>query len=172
MPTDYVIRNAVVYDGEGGDARSADVAVSGDRIIGVEPQIEAPDAQEIDATGLAVTPGFINVLSHSYGTVLMDGRAMSELVQGVTTQMFGEGFSMGPLTEKMRAEMKPARGGGESDFEVPWTTLSEYLSHVEAKGVSQNVCSLVGATTIRDQRDRPREPTGHPRRDRSDGCAS
>lgn len=149
MPTDLIIRNALVYDGEGGDARPADVAVEGDRITGVAPGIEAGDAQEIDATGLAVTPGFINALSHSYGSVLMDGRAMSELVQGVTTQMFGEGYSMGPLTDEMKAQLKASRSSGEREFEVPWTRLSEYLAHCETKGVAQNVCSLVGATTVR-----------------------
>jgi N-acyl-D-amino-acid deacylase len=106
---------------------------------------------------MAVAPGFINMLSHSYHTMLHDPRSPSELTQGVTTQVFGEGYSMGPLTPRMRERMIANRG--DLEFDVPWATLAEYLAHVEKRGASQNVASYVGATTLRvhavGQDDRP-----------------
>jgi N-acyl-D-amino-acid deacylase len=145
---DVVIRGGAVYDGTGTDAIAADVAIAGDAIahVGVLDERDiAGSGLVVDATGLAVAPGFINVLSHSYLSMIKDPRSMGELVQGVTTQLFGEGFSMGPVNDRTRKLLADELDGGE----VPWTTLREYLLFMERKGVTQNVASLVGATTLR-----------------------
>lgn len=144
---DVVIRGGSVYDGTGADALVTDVAVAGDEIAHVGSVADddvAGAGVVVDATGLAVAPGFINVLSHSYLSMIKDPRSMGELVQGVTTQLFGEGASMGPVTERTRVMF-----GDELGDEIPWTSLREYLLYMETKGVSQNVASLVGATTLR-----------------------
>jgi N-acyl-D-amino-acid deacylase len=144
---DVVIRGGSVYDGTGADAVVTDVAIAGDTIAHVGPLEDdavAGAGLVVDATGLAVAPGFINVLSHSYLSMMQDPRSMGELVQGVTTQLFGEGFSMGPVTDRTRALLEAELGG-----DVPWTTLREYLLYMDKQGVTQNVASLVGATTLR-----------------------
>ena len=145
---DLIVRGGLVLDGRGGDARATDVAVSGDRVavVGDLPPDE-PAATVIDADGLVVCPGFINPLSHSYLSVLEDGTSLGELVQGVTTQIFGEGESMGPVPPAARAELE--RDAAEHDVEVTWTRLSEYLDTVERSGCTQNVASLIGAETMR-----------------------
>jgi N-acyl-D-amino-acid deacylase len=102
----------------------------------------------VDASGLAVAPGFINMLSWSTESLLVDGRSQGEIRQGVTTQIFGEGASMGPLTDAMKARMREAQG--DVTFDITWTTLAEYLRELERRGVSQNVASFIGATTIRE----------------------
>jgi N-acyl-D-amino-acid deacylase len=144
---DLLIQGGAVYDGSGGPPERADVAVVGDRIARIG-SIEGARAETVlDAEGLAVAPGFINMLSHSSLTMLHDGRSLSELVQGVTTQVFGEGFSMGPLDAAARQrlqEQDPAL-----DYRVEWTTLAGYLTYAEKQGISQNVCSFIGATTLR-----------------------
>lgn len=137
---DVLIKNGTVYDGTGGKPRRADVLIRGDKIVAVGDFKNASAKTVIDARGLAVAPGFVNMLSHSYNSLLTDARSLGELRQGVTTQIFGEGSSMGPLTE----EMKKRRGI------TAWTTLAEYLSYAEKKGISQNVASYIGATTIRE----------------------
>ena len=104
-------------------------------------------AAVVDATGKAVCPGFINILSHSYFTILHDPRSLGELTQGVTTEVFGEGTSMGPLTPQMKAELRAI--GRTWTYEVTWTRLSEYLRHVEQRGASQNVASFIGSGTLR-----------------------
>lgn len=147
MAFDLLIKGGTVYDGRGGAPVLADVAIQGDVVALVGDLGDAEAAEVIDAAGFAVAPGFINLLSHSYFTVLHDPRSLGELKQGVTTQLFGEGWSMGPLTDQMQKTLITMRGNLE--FEVTWTRLSEYLSHVEKRGVSQNVASLIGATTIR-----------------------
>lgn len=149
---DLIVRGATVYDGGGGEGYAADVAVSGDRIAIVAPPggarlAGARAAVAIDATGLALAPGFINMLSHSYITMLHDGRSLGELKQGVTTQIFGEGTSMGPLTDQDRRRLQaldPAL-----DYRVEWRSLAEYLHYAEQHGISQNVASYIGATTLR-----------------------
>jgi N-acyl-D-amino-acid deacylase len=144
---DTVIRGGAVYDGTGADAIVADVAIAGDTIAHVGPLDESDitgAGNVIDASGLAVAPGFINVLSHSYLSMIKDPRSMGELVQGVTTQLFGEGFSMGPVNDRTRKLL-----AGELDGDIPWTSLREYLLFMEKHGVTQNVASLVGATTMR-----------------------
>jgi N-acyl-D-amino-acid deacylase len=137
---DVLIAGGDVYDGNGGGPLRADVGVLGDRVAVVGPNLAPEAAAVIDATGKAVCPGFINILSHSYFTILHDPRSLGELTQGVTTEVFGEGTSMGPLTPRMKAEL---RGRGSLDYEVSWTRLSEYLRHVERHGASQNVASFI-----------------------------
>lgn len=147
MSFDAIIKGGTVYDGTGSPGVVADVAIAGDTIaqIGNLDDTDVAEAgQVIDATGMAVAPGFINMLSHSYMSILSDPRSMSELVQGVTTQFMGEGWSMGPVVEGAKSQMAAAFGG-----EMPWQTLREYLVYAEKKGVSQNICSLIGATTLR-----------------------
>jgi N-acyl-D-amino-acid deacylase len=143
---DVLIAGGDVYDGTGGEPRRADFAVLGDRVAVVGPNLAPEAAAVIDATGKAVCPGFINILSHSHFSILHDPRSLGELTQGVTTEVFGEGTSMGPLTPQMKAGL---RGRGGLDYEVTWTRLSEYLRHVEQRGASQNVASFIGSGTLR-----------------------
>jgi N-acyl-D-amino-acid deacylase len=145
---DVVIRGGTVYDGTGSPGRRADVGIRGDRIAVVGDLAGAAGTTTVDATGLAVTPGFINMLSWSTESLLVDGRSQGEVRQGVTTQIFGEGSSMGPLNEEMKKRAYEQMG--DLKYEITWTTLSEYLRELERRGVSQNVASFVGATTIRE----------------------
>ncbi len=144
---DAIIRGGTVYDGTGAAGVAGDVAILGDRIAAVGDLGRAKAATEIDASGKAVAPGFINVLSWATETLIEDGRGESDLLQGVTLEVFGEGWSMGPLTEPMRAES--IKRQGDIKFDIPWTTLGDYLEHLEKRGVSPNVASFVGATTVR-----------------------
>ena len=144
---DLLIRNGLVYDGTGAAPVRASVAVDGDRIAAVGALETARGRTEIDAGGLAVTPGFINVLSWADRSLLVDGRSQSGIRQGVTLEIFGEGWSMGPLNQEMRARL--ADGQGDLKFDVAWTSLGEYLDHLARRGVSPNVASFVGATTVR-----------------------
>ena len=147
-PLDHLIKGGLLYDGSGGKPRRADVGIRGDRIVAIG-KLDAKNADHvIDATGLAVAPGFINMLSWSTESLLQDGRSQSEVRQGVTTQIMGEGWSMGPLTEAMKERM--LREQGDIKFEIKWNTLAEYLRHLEERGVSQNVASFLGATTVRE----------------------
>jgi N-acyl-D-amino-acid deacylase len=143
---DVLIAGGEVHDGTGGEPVRADVGVLGDRVAVVGRDLAAEAGAVINATGKAVCPGFINILSHSYISILHDPRSLGELTQGVTTEVFGEGTSMGPLTPRMKAEL-----GGRAglDYEVTWTRLSEYLCHVERRGASQNVASFIGSGTLR-----------------------
>ena len=145
---DLIVRGGRVLDGRGSDARTADVAVSGDRVALVgDLAADEPAVTVLDADGLVICPGFINPLSHSYFSVLEDGTSLGELVQGVTTQIFGEGESMGPVPPGGRAALE--REAATYGVEVTWTRLSEYLDTVERAGCTQNVASLVGAETMR-----------------------
>jgi len=157
---DVVIRGGTVYDGSGGTPATVDVALHGDTVAGIGDLSGARGTLEIDATGLAVTPGFINMLSWSTESLLEDGRSQSEIRQGVTLEVFGEGMSMGPLNEAMKEEMVAQQG--DIRFEIAWTTLDEYLEHLVTRGVSPNVASFVGATTVRVHQlgyaDRPPTP--------------
>jgi N-acyl-D-amino-acid deacylase len=145
---DVLVRGGTVYDGTGVPGRRADVGVRGDRVAGVGDLASAQGTVVLDATGLAVAPGFINMLSWSTESLLADGRSQGEIRQGVTTQIFGEGSSMGPLNDAMKKRLIETMG--DVKYEITWTTLSEYLRELERKGVSQNVASFVGATTIRE----------------------
>ena len=144
---DLLVRGGTVYDGTGAPGRVADVAVRRDRIAAVGDLAGTTARRVVDAHGLAVTPGFINTLSWATESLLVDGRAESDLRQGVTLEVFGEGWSMGPLTEAMRAER--LRRQGDLRYDIPWTTLGDYLDHLEARGIAPNVASFVGATTVR-----------------------
>jgi N-acyl-D-amino-acid deacylase len=144
---DVVIRNGTVYDGTGAAGRQVDIGLRGDRIAGIG-QLSGTGAATIDARGLAVAPGFINMLSWSTESLLVDGRSQGEIRQGVTTQIFGEGSSMGPLTDAMKKRMVEQMG--DIKYEITWTSLSEYLTELQRRGVSQNVASFIGATTIRE----------------------
>ncbi|HSM59818.1 MAG TPA: D-aminoacylase [Longimicrobiales bacterium] len=144
---DLVLRGGTLYDGSGGPGRVGDVAVDGDSIVAAGDIGTLTGTTEIDVTGLAVAPGFVNMLSWATESLLVDGTAQSDVRQGVTLEVFGEGESMGPLTDTMRADM--IRFQGDLEYEVPWTTLGEYLEHLEARGISVNVASFIGATTVR-----------------------
>jgi len=144
---DVVIRGGTVYDGTGTEGRRADVGIKGDRIETIGDLSKATAGKTVDAAGLAVAPGFINMLSWSTDSLIVDGKSQSELRQGVTTQIFGEGFSMGPLNDKLKAFMKSQQT--DFKYDIPWNTLAEYLAYLEKRGISQNVASYVGATTLR-----------------------
>lgn len=143
-----VLRGGTVYDGTGAPGRVVDVALRGDRVEAVGTVAALPGDVVVDVTGLAVAPGFVNMLSWSTESLLVDGRSQGEIRQGVTTQVFGEGSSMGPLTPAMKRQMKDDQG--DLKYDIPWTTLAEYLQHLEKKGVAQNVASYIGAATIRE----------------------
>jgi N-acyl-D-aspartate/D-glutamate deacylase len=144
---DVVIRGGTVYDGTGAAGRVTDVAIDGDRVTVVGNLRDERGRQEIDAHGLAVAPGFINMLSWATETLIEDGRAMSDITQGVTLEVMGEGESMGPLTDTMRKEAIAQEG--DIKYEIPWTTLGDYLDYLVRRGISPNVASFVGATTVR-----------------------
>jgi len=156
---DVLISGGEVHDGSGADPVRADVAIAADRVMQIRPRDEHATSRTgadgsppgaavvIDATGKVVCPGFINILSHSPLSILHDPRSLGELTQGVTTEVFGEGSSMGPLTPRMRAELQDSKDG--LSYEVSWTRLSEYLRHVETRGSSQNVASFIGGGTLR-----------------------
>jgi N-acyl-D-amino-acid deacylase len=144
---DVILRGGTIYDGSGAEPLVGDVVIQGDRVVAVGDASGWRAPAEIDASGMAVAPGFINMLSWATETLLEDPRGLSDIKQGVTLEVFGEGWSMGPLNEAMRAEVIEQQG--DIKFEVPWTTLGEYLEHLEVRGVSPNVASFVGATTVR-----------------------
>jgi len=145
---DIIIRGGTVYDGTGAPGRRADVGIQGDRIVAVGDLASLQAPAIIDASGLAVAPGFINMLSWSTESLLIDGRSQGEIREGVTTQIFGEGSSMGPLTPEMKR--RAIEQMGDLKYSITWTSLSEYLKQLEERGVSQNVASFIGATTIRE----------------------
>jgi N-acyl-D-amino-acid deacylase len=144
---DVLIKGGMVYDGTGQTPRRADVGIRGDRIVAIGDLQRASAKSVIDATGLAVTPGFINMLSHSEVSLIADGHSMGELKQGVTTQIFGES-SMGPLTDEMKKRRVDQQG--DIKYDIAWTTLAEYLAYLEKRGVSQNFASFIGAATVRE----------------------
>jgi N-acyl-D-amino-acid deacylase len=144
---DVVLRGGTIYDGSGAEGVVGDLALRGDTIVAVGDVGTLSGATEIDVRGLAVAPGFINMLSWATESLLEDGTAQSDIRQGVTLEVFGEGESMGPLNETMKADM--LRFQGDIRFEIAWTTLGDYLEHLEGRGVAVNVASFVGATTVR-----------------------
>jgi N-acyl-D-amino-acid deacylase len=144
---DLVLRGGTVYDGRGGAPFVGDVAFRGDRIAAVGDLSGARARREIDVSGLAVAPGFINMLSWATESLIVDGRGVSDLLQGVTLEVFGEGWSMGPLNEALQEETR--RRQGDIRYDVTWKSLGEYLDFLVERGVSPNVASFVGATTVR-----------------------
>ena len=145
---DVLIKGGTVYDGTGEQGRAADVVIRGDRIAGVGDFKEASAKTVVDAHGLAVAPGFINMLSWSTESLIIDGRSQSEIRQGITTEIMGEGESMGPLNEQMKKRMLEQQT--DFKYDISWNTLAEYLQYLQKRGVSCNVASFVGATTIRE----------------------
>jgi N-acyl-D-amino-acid deacylase len=147
---DLILRGGTIYDGSGGKPYVGDVAVDGDRIAAVAPGGTLGGARgkkEVDARGLAVSPGFVNMLSWATESLLVDGRAQSDIRQGVTLEVMGEGGSMGPLNDAMKKETVEQQG--DEKYPVTWTTLGEYLDQLAAHGIAPNVASFVGATTVR-----------------------
>lgn len=144
---DTIIRNGVIYDGSGAAPIRGDLAIVGDRIVAVGELKAWRSEQDVDADGLAVAPGFINILSWANDSLLVDGRGLSDLMQGVTLEVFGEGWSMGPLNPAMKQEMKAQ--GFANGTKISWTRLDEYLEGLVQRGVSVNVASFVGAATVR-----------------------
>lgn len=145
---DVIIKGGLVYDGSGQAPRKGDIGIKGDRIVQVGELANAAAKHVIQAKDLAVAPGFINMLSWSCESLLADGRGQSEIRQGVTTQIMGEGNSWGPVTDAIRKRMK--REQTDIKYDIDWTSLSDYLQFLERKGVSQNVASYLGATTVRE----------------------
>src|SRR5688500_3160479 len=145
---DVIIRGGTVYDGTGTPGRRADVGIRGDRIAAVGDLASSQAARVVDAAGMAVAPGFINMLSWATESLLVDGRSQGDIRQGVTLEIFGEGSSMGPMNEAMKKRAYEQMG--DIKYEITWTTLAEYLRELEKRGVSTNVASYVGATTIRE----------------------
>ena len=143
---DLLISNGMIYDGSGSKPYAADVAIRGDRITAIGPGLEGA-RQTIDATGLAVAPGFINMLSWATETLIEDGFSQSDIRQGVTLEVMGEGWSMGPLNEAMKEDALELMA--DITYDIEWTTLGEYMRYLEDRGISNNVASFVGATTIR-----------------------
>jgi N-acyl-D-amino-acid deacylase len=144
---DIIISNGLVYDGSGNKPYHADIGIKGDTIAFIGNLSKSTAKENIDAKGKAVAPGFINMLSWATETLIKDGRSMGDIRQGVTLEVFGEGWSMGPLNEKMKQEVKNDQTLFK--YDVSWNTLGGYLQMLEDKGVSPNVASFVGATTIR-----------------------
>jgi N-acyl-D-aspartate/D-glutamate deacylase len=144
---DTIIRNGMIYDGNGGEPYKADIAINADTIAFIGDLKNESAKNEINAKGMAVAPGFINMLSWSTTSLIQDGRSQGEIRQGVTLEVMGEGGSMGPLNSKMKDMLQ--KGQTDIKYNVEWNTLGEYLAWLEKRGISCNVASFVGATTVR-----------------------
>ena len=144
---DLIIRNGTLYDGSGQPPVTGDVAVDGDTIVEVGDLGQSSGRREVDANGLAVAPGFINMLSWANVALIEDGRSQSDIRQGVTLEVMGEGFSMGPWNDSIKAETLEKQT--DIRYAIEWTTLGEYLQYLEDRGVATNVASFVGNGTLR-----------------------
>jgi N-acyl-D-amino-acid deacylase len=162
MSTEYdlLIRDGMIYDGSGGPPVAGDIAVNGPAIAAIGQLRGSRGRVELDARGFAVAPGFINMLSWANRSLIEDGRSQSDIRQGVTLEVLGEGSSMGPLNDTMKRQMREQQG--DIKYAIEWTTVGEYLDHLAKRGVSCNVASFVGATTVRVHEigyvDRPPTP--------------
>lgn len=145
---DILIKNGQIADGSGQPLYIGDVGINADTIAAIGKLNNTKGLQEIDATGLVVAPGFINMLSWATESLIEDGKSQSDIRQGVTLEVFGEGWSMGPLTEESRKAVQSI-GDGSIEYDITWETLDEYLQFLEDKGVAPNIASFVGATTLR-----------------------
>lgn len=143
---DLLIVNGDIYDGLGGDPYVADIAIRDDRVVDIGASLGTA-IRTIDAAGLAVAPGFINMLSWATDSLIEDGHSQSDIRQGVTLEVMGEGWSMGPLNDAMKTDAVTRQG--DIKYDITWTTLGEYLQFLEDKGIANNVASFVGATTVR-----------------------
>jgi N-acyl-D-amino-acid deacylase len=157
---DLILRGGDIYDGSGNDPFVGDVAIDGDEIVALGDIGDATGTVEIDVKGLAVAPGFVNMMSWANESLIHDGLSQSDIRQGVTLEIMGEGNSMGPLNASMRAEMVSMQS--DIVYDVEWTSLAEYLEFLEKRGVSPNVASFIGAATPREyvigHEDRPPTP--------------
>ncbi len=147
---DLIIKNGLLFDGNGTTPILADIAIKNDTIAFIGNlgfQFDTQSVTVIDAKGMAVAPGFVNMLSWSTESLIEDGRSMGEIMQGVTLEVMGEGDSMGPITEAMKVDAKKSQGNIK--YDIPWNTLGGYLTYLEKRGVSTNVASFVGASTVR-----------------------
>ncbi|HEU5167768.1 MAG TPA: D-aminoacylase [Chitinophagaceae bacterium] len=143
---DTIIRNGMIYDGNGGEPYKGDIGINADTIAFIGDLSKASAKNDIDAKGNAVAPGFINMMGHSEESLIQDGRGQSDIKQGVTTEIFTE-FSMGPLNAKMKMQQK--EGQGDIKYDVKWNTLGEYMNFLEKKGISPNIASFVGTGAVR-----------------------
>ncbi len=143
---DTIIKNAVIYDGHGGAPIKGDIAIINDTIAFIGDLSNAIAENNIDAKGMAMAPGFINMMGHSEESLIQDGRAQSDIRQGVTTEIFGE-FSMGPLNPKMKIQQKENQG--DIQYNVEWNSLGEYMQFLEKKGISPNIASFIGTGVVR-----------------------
>lgn len=147
---DVIIRQGTVYDGTGAEGKVTDIGINADTIAVIGDLSKAVGKKEIDAKGLAVAPGFINMLSWAVESLIIDGNSQSDIRQGVTLEVFGEGGSMGPINEEMRKGMlDDMRRNPDYAYDIDWTTLDEYLQSLVKRGISPNVASFIGATTVR-----------------------
>lgn len=146
---DIILRNGTIYDATGSDPITGDIAIQGDKIAAIGNIGDVSAKQEIDLDGLAVAPGFINMLSWATESLIEDGRSLSDIKQGVTLEVMGEGTSMGPLSDKMKQSRDTILSTSDIKYDIEWTTLGEYLEFLERKGVATNVASFVGSATLR-----------------------
>ncbi|NOY97432.1 MAG: D-aminoacylase [Chlorobi bacterium] len=157
---DIIIKNGVIYDGSGSPSFVGDVAINSDTIAAIGDLKYAKGKMEIDASNNAISPGFINVQSWAGESLIEDGCSQSDIRQGVTLEVMGEGWSSGPLNETMKKEIIEEQG--DIKYNIEWNTLGEYLEFLEKKGVSTNIASYIGATTVRinvlDYQNRPPSP--------------
>ena len=144
---DVLIQNGTLYDGTGAPPYQGTVALKDDKVFYIGPPKFFTAKKIINATDKAVSPGFINMLSWGVETLIEEGKSQSDISQGVTLEVFGEGMSWGPLNEELKAYMK--KNQGDIKYDINWTTLGEYLQFLEDKGVSTNIASFIGATTLR-----------------------
>ena len=144
---DLILRGGTIYDGSGEPGFAGDVAINGDAIVALGDLGDAGADRELDIAGLAVAPGFINMLSWATESLIHDGRSQSDIRQGVTLEVFGEGFSMGPLSDDMKMSLRARQS--DIRYDVEWTTLGEYLEYLVARGVSTNVATFLGAANPR-----------------------
>jgi N-acyl-D-aspartate/D-glutamate deacylase len=144
---DLILRNGTIYDGSGSPPVTGDLAVAGDTIAEIGALSNARGKTEIDVAGMAVAPGFVNMMCWANESLIEDGRSQSDIRQGVTLEVLGEGDSMGPLNGAMKAAM--VKDQGDIRYEITWNTLGEYMEYLEKRGVSPNVASFIGAATPR-----------------------
>lgn len=145
---DVLIKNGQIFDGSGEASYTGDIAINADTIVAIGDLKDATGRREIDASGLSVAPGFINMLSWANVSLIEDGRSQGDIRQGVTLEVMGEGHSMGPLNDTMKTEMK--EGQQSITYDIDWNTLGEYLDFLEKKGISTNVASFIGNGTLRE----------------------
>jgi N-acyl-D-amino-acid deacylase len=143
---DTIIRNGMIYDGNGGEPYKGDIGINADTIAFIGDLSKAFAKNEVDAKGNAVAPGFINMMGHSEESLIQDGRGQSDIRQGVTTEIFCES-SMGPLNAKTKKQLQD--GQGDIKYKVEWNTLGEYMNFLEKKGISPNIASFIGTDVAR-----------------------